>query len=459
MTKRTLWTTVAFTAATLLVSAQDVVVKIIGGTESRPALAAPDFRGAGDAAAHMNAFNRALYEDLDNSGLFRMVAKSLYPLEVPQRPEDFRAPLPPPPARKKGAPAEPVRQGPWLTDWSSPPVSATHLGFGYAAVQGDQMVLSGWLFDVTQANTSSAHLLGKRYLGPVSEDGAKKVAHEFAADIIRQFGGESLLGSKIFFVSDRSGAKEIWSMDPDGSNQKPFTSYKSLTLTPAVSPDSTKIAFTTYARGNPAIFVHSTDTGRRLPFFNQQASMNATPSFTPDGQRVLYSSSVSGFAQIYVANLDGGQIQRLTNVRATEVEPKVNPNGGTVVFTSGRSGPPQIYLMTIDGGTPERLTTGEGDAVNGSWHPNGQVIAFAWSRGYEPGNFNVFLMDVATRRFDQLTHGAGRNTNPSFAPDGRHLVFVSNRASREQIFTMLADGSRIRQLTTQGRNTMPVWAK
>ena len=69
-------------------------------------------------------------------------------------------------------------------------------------------MLSGWLFDVEQANVASAQVIGKRYFGPVDENGARKVAHEFAAEIIAKFGLQSLLGSHIYFVSDRTGHKE-----------------------------------------------------------------------------------------------------------------------------------------------------------------------------------------------------------------------------------------------------------
>ena len=105
------------------------------------------------------------------------------------------------------------------------------------------------------------------------------------------------------------------------------------------------------------------------------------------------------------------------------------------------------------------MTPGQGQASNPAWHPNGQIMAFAWSQGFEPGKFNLFVMDVASRRYEQLTHGEGRNENPSWAPDGRHLVFSSNRSGTMQIWTMLADGTQVQRLTTQGRNTMPVWGK
>jgi TolB protein len=425
-----------------------VVIKIVGS--QRPAIAVPDLRGSGTAQNFMGAFNETLFGDLQNSGLFDMRPKGMYPLQVPQRPEEFRQP--PRPGASLGGMA--------LSDWSSPPVQANFLTAGYTAEQNGQIALYGWLFDVGQPNIINAQVVGKRYFGTLDEAGARKVAHEFAADILAHWGATSLFGTKIYFVSDRTGHKEVWSMDPDGSNQKQITSFKSISIMPAASPDGSKIAFTSFARGNPAIFILSTETGRRLSFYNQVASLNATPDFTPDGKQILYASSASGYAQIYVANLDGSNLKRISSSRAIEVEPKVNPKTGSdIVFVSGRTGPQQIFRMNFDGTGVERLTNGQGEASNPSWNPDGQHIAFSWTRGYATGNFNLFLMDVATRQFDQLTHSEGRNENPSWAPDGRHLVFMSTRSGSHQIYTMLADGTQVHQLTTSGRNQTPVWGK
>jgi TolB protein len=341
-------------------------------------------------------------------------------------------------------------------------VNAAYLAFGYAAEQAGQFVVRGWLYNVAQSDLVNAQVFGKLYLGPLAEEGARQTAHEFAADILKQFGGTSLAGTKICFVTDRTGrgVKEIWSMDPDGSNQRAVTSYRSVCTTPAVSPDGTRLAFTSYAAGNPSVFVHSLETGRRLRFYGPVSSMVGMPEFTPDGQQILFSYSIDGWPQIAIAHADGSNLRRISYVRAIEVEPKVNPKTGSqIVFVSGRGGLEQIYRMNLDGTDVRRLTPGEGQASNPAWHPDGQHIAFAWTRGYAPGNYNVFVMDVATQSFVQLTHGAGRNENPTWAPDGRHIVFSSNRSGASQIWTMLADGTQLSQLTTQGRNTMPVWAK
>ncbi len=456
--KRALWFTAAFAGLLFVLMAQQSDIKIIvtGGTFTK--IAVPDLRGSGAAQQFMNAFNETLYNDLDASGLFKMVPKTMYPLQTPQQPTDFREP----PAAQSSRPGQQPANGSglWLSDWSSPPVSANYLVFGYTAVQNNVLVLYGWLFNLGQSSVAQAQVLGKRYFGSPDETGAKKTAHEFAADIIAQLGGTSLLGTKIYFVSNRTGHKEIWVMDPDGSNQRQISHFNSLSIEPAVSPDGTKIAFTSFAKGNPAIFILSTDTGRRLPFYNQVASVNETPDFAPDGKQLLYSSSASGWTQIYAANIDGSNLRRISSTRALEVEPKVNPKTGTdMVFVSGRSGPQQIYRMNMDGADVQRLSNGEGEASNPSWNPDGQHIAFSWTRGFATGNFNVFVMDVASRNYVQLTHDAGRNENPTWAPDGRHLAFMSTRTRSEQIWTMLADGSQIKQLTTAGKNWSPVWAK
>ena len=275
--------------------------------------------------------------------------------------------------------------------------------------------MANWSFTAgsttsSKPNPSSAQLLAKVYVGTPDEAGARKVAQEFAADILKLFGAGSLMGTRIYFVSDRTGHKEIWSMNYDGSDQKQFTSYRTITNFPVVSPDGTKIAFTTYpmraaSPGHPAtedqpkIYVHSLETGRKLVYLNQDASMNAASDFMPDNQHLLiYSTAAGGVSQIFMTGIDGGGFRRITNTRSLEVEAKANPKtGADIVFTSGRGGMPQIYRMNIDGTDVARLTSGEGEAVNPSWNPDGQHIAFAWTRGFEPGNYNIFIMDVASQ--------------------------------------------------------------
>jgi TolB protein len=441
-----LWACVAVALVLLpaILFAQDITAFINQMGGGKPALAVIDFRGSG-SQQFMAPFNSTLFTDLDGSGVFDMKPKSVFPLNNPQRPEDLRP--------SDGG------QGLALADWSGTPVNASHLVFGYTAAQNGALVLYGYVYDARQSNPQSAQLLAQRYVGSLDEAGAIHVAHEFANDIIQKFGGTgSLLGSRIYFVSDRSGNKEIWAMDWDGGNQKQLTSLKSISIMPAVSPDGSRVAFTSYAKGTPRIMMLDTVTGRALPFYNQEASLNQNASFTPDGKQIYYSSTASGISQIYVAGLDGQGFRRISHRDAIEVEPKVNPkNPALLVFVAG-PGPQQIYQMNSDGAGVDRVTNGEGEASNPSWHPDGQHLAFSWTRGYATGDFNIFVMDVGSRQYLQLTHSEGRNENPFWAPDGRHIVFASTRVGKKsQIFTMLADGTQVKQLTAQGANLTPAW--
>ena len=338
--KRVAWFAAAFAGLLLALTAQqsDVIIPITKG--ERPAIAVPDLRGGGAAQPLMNAFNETLYNDLDGSGIFKMVPKTMYPLQVPQQPSDFHEQPPPQPTRPGQAPR--TGGGAWLSDWSSPPVSANYLAFGYTAVQNDVLVLYGWLFNVGQPAIAQAQVLGKRYFGSVDDTGARKIAHEFAADIIGQFGGTSLLGSKIYFVSSRTGHKEVWVMEPDGSNQKQISHFNSISIEPALSPDGTKIAFTSFVHGNPAIFILATDSGRRLPFYNQVASLNATPDFTPDGKQILFASNKhhcdSSDFELYLINTDGTGLQQVTSYGGFTSFPEFSPDGSRLAFVSSYQG-------------------------------------------------------------------------------------------------------------------------
>jgi TolB protein len=97
-----------------------------------------------------------------------------------------------------------------------------------------------------------------------------------------------------------------------------------------------------------------------------------------------------------------------------------------------------------------------GYVVDPAWSPNAQLLAFCWRR--PSGNFDLYVMDIASRQLVELTKDAARNERPSWAPDGRHIVFESTRTGTRQIWSMLADGSQPRQLTTDGQNESPNWS-
>ncbi|HUO59902.1 MAG TPA: Tol-Pal system beta propeller repeat protein TolB [Candidatus Acidoferrales bacterium] len=402
-------------------------------------LAAADFSLNADAqnAGLRTTFNDVLWNDLTQAGIFDMVSKSFYPLGNFGMPTDIQ-----------------------LNAWSSPPPNAAMLAFGNMAVSGGNLIVQGWLFDVR--NAQNPQVLAKQYHETATDENARVIAHRFANEIIYRLGGgiQGIAETKIYFASTRTGQREIWSMDYDGANEHQITKLGSISLQPRISPDNSRLAFASFLKGGPDILMYSLDLGR-LVNFPRFGGTTITPAWTSDGMRIAFSSSRAGNPNIFVCDANGGNLKRLTSGNGPDVSPVWNPKtNGQIAFVSGRTGLPQIYVMDADGSNLQRLTN-EGYAVSPSWSPNGQFLAFAWIRHYgpgAPGAQDIYIMDIASRRWVQLTHDGGRNDVPSWSPDGRHIVFQSSRSGREEIWTMLADGSQQRQLTNNGTNSQPNWS-
>ena len=457
MSHRLTRTAALIVAAAISAAAQQRPDAILELTDEArdPRIAVPAMRGPVSAAAAIDRFNDELWKALESAGRLAMVPLSLYPRSAPRDPNDLRT-------DEKKLPDDPGLRGLWLAGWEEAPVMARYLVYGRVEDANGRLMLSGFLADVTQDSREASYIFGKRYYSEASVAAARGMAFEFARDILRNLGlGEGLAGTRIYYVHRDEGddRKEIWAMDYDGGNKERVTNYRNLSLTPSVSPDGKRIAFTTFLEGIPKIYVHSLETGRRLQFYNQDASLNTTPSFSPDGLTVFFASSPSGRSQIYRSDLDGGNLRRISYSDSIDVHPSVNPRtGAQIAFVSDATGQPQVYLMGTDGASRRRISQGGGDAVQPAWDPTGERLAFAWTRGYEIGNYNIFLADVASGRYTQLTHSRGRNEHPTFSPSGTHIVFSSDRMGSTQIWSMRADGTQLRQLTSQGRNESPVWA-
>jgi TolB protein len=420
-------------------SAQDWFRTGTGLGVDKPRVAVADFAPRSSSAQPLaNLFSEVLRADLDSSGIIELVSKSFYPLEVPSVPSELK-----------------------YSAWSDPPAAAHMLAFGNLSASGNDLTIEAWLYDVR--NASAPAILGKRYRGEVSEKQIRRFAHQFADEIISRLSGgvPGIATTQIAFVSSRTGNKEIWVMDYDGENQQQATSLHSIALTPRWSPDTTRIAFTCYAPFggvvSAQICIHSMETGKPMAFPRWRGT-NSSPAWSPDGTQLAFMSSQNGDPEIYVCDSDGSHLQRLTFAAGVSTSPVWNPKTGKqIVFVSDRAGDPVLYLANSDGTNVQRLDMPDmGYVVDPSWSPNGQLLAFSWRR--PSGNFDIYVMDIVSRQLVELTRDEGRNERPSWAPDGRHLVFESTRTGKREIWSMLADGSRPRQLTYEGLNESPSWS-
>ena len=404
-------------------------------------LAAANFKPlSADASVNMleHTFDTVLEADLESAGIFDVVPKSMLPEASP------------------GAPSEIV-----LSQWAAAPVSASSVAFGNLTVQNDRIIVNGFLDDAK--NAQYPQIFAKQYNEQASDDAARQIAHRFADEIITRLGGgvAGIAESKLYYVHIANGNKEIWEMDYDGANQHAITSLGTISISPRVSPDNSRIAFSSLTRDGFQIKMYSLLLGRAVNF-PVATGTNVSPAWAPSGSEVAFSSSRTGDPEIWVSDPDGRSARKITSFRGPDVSPTWNPKtGAQMAWISGRTGLPQLYIMDADGSGVQRLTDG-GYASSPSWSPNGQYVAFAWNRKYgpgAPGGQDIYVMEIATKRWIQLTHDGGQCDFPTWSPDGRHIAYANSAGGHgnTRIMTMLVDGTGKRALTPPGAD-MPNWS-
>jgi len=300
---------------------------------------------------------------------------------------------------------------------------------------------------------------GQRIMGNIfagETEYLRKVAHRISDEVVRSLTGQQGIATTWISYVSRTGpkTKEIYLMDYDGAHPRRLARTGSLCLSPAWSPDGQQLAYISFRGRQPGIEVIDLDARiRRLP--TSGGDLNSAPDWSPDGRRVAYTSNRDGNSEIYVMDVASGQERRLTFNSAIDASPAWAPAGREIVFTSSRAGNPQIYIMDDSGGNVRRLTTNGDYNDSAAWSPRGDRIVYV-SR--LDGRFELFVHDLATGVASQLTRTGRNNENPRWSPDGRHLVFASDRTGDYQIWTMGADGSNPRRLTSGEASFTPDWS-
>lgn len=269
---------------------------------------------------------------------------------------------------------------------------------------------------------------------------ARATAHRIADYVYEKLTGErGVFSTRIAYVVKSGPRYQLQIADADGANPQTALASPEPIISPAWSPEGSRLAYVSFENKKPVVYVHSLATGQRRAVANFPGS-NSAPAWSPDGRQLAVVLSRDGGSQLFVMNADGSGVRRVTSSSAIDTEPAFAPDGQSIYFTSDRGGSPQIYRIPVNGGSPQRVTFDGGYSVSPQPSPDGKTLAYITRQG---GAFRVAVLDLASGQTQVVSDG-GRDESPSFAPNGRMILYAAESGGRGVLQATSSDG-RFRQ--------------
>jgi TolB protein len=410
---------------------QPTIVDITRARTEPIPIAIPDMAGSPLGAQ----ISRVIANNLRSSGLFRPVDRQAF-IQTP----------------------EAAAATPRFQDWRV--IGAVALVTGRVEGSGNGLRVEFRLWDILPEQQA----LGTAYNATSSN--WRQIAHIISDDIYkRMLGEDGYFNTRIAYIAETGPrdrrVRRLAIMDQDGENNRFLTDGQFQALTPRFHPDATRIAFMSYARNEPRVYLFNLQTGRQEVLGNF-SGMTLSPRFSPDGRSVVLSAIRGGNANIFVVDLASRRERQLTTDGGLDVSPSYSPDGSQIVFNSDRGGDQQLYVMSASGGGARRISFGNGRYATPVWSPRGDLIAFTRMGG---GQFAIGVMrpDGSGERI--LSEGWGME-GPTFAPNGRVLMFYRESRARDnrgsgysaRLSSIDIAGFNERQIATPTDATDPSWS-
>ena len=396
-------------------------IEVVGAGMQRISVAVPNF--GGDEALGREIAT-TVRNDLNSSGLFKIVNTDSLVAEENSA-VDFAA---------------------WKTRGADALATAT------ATRPGGQIEVRVRVADIIKRST-----LGNTTITAPANN-PRLAGHKVADYIYQKLTGQpGYFSSRIAYVlkqgTGNNAQYQLVVADADGQNPVPVLKDKQPIISPAWSPDGTKLAYVSFGKNKPIIYEQTLKTGHQRPVASFRGS-NSAPAYSPDGSRLVVALSREGGTQLYSINLASLQSTRITNTSGIDTEPAFSPDGQWLYFTSDRGGSPQIYRMPANGGSAQRISFDGNYNVTARPSPDGRTLAFITRRD---GGFRVATLDLATRQVTVLTDSQ-RDESPTFAPNGQMILYATILGGRGVLAAVSADGQIRQKLSAvNGDAREPAW--
>ena len=280
--------------------------------------------------------------------------------------------------------------------------------------------------------------------------------------------------AKIVFRSMRDGNFEIYTMNPDGSDQMNLTQHRARDSAPVWSPTGEQILFTSDRGGIADLYLMDADGTNVRQVFKKLIGREF-PAWSPDGKAVAYHRFHT--FSIYTASIDGGNEKKL----ADGLWPAWSPNGAEITFMAGefvwadngnlRFPDVRIEIINLKTHVKEELLPGSIWMYRPIWGPDSDQITFSWNgrqeNGFLEANRRLHTIDIYVVNRDgsglRKIIASGEDigvSNPTWSPGGDELIYnIYNHQGRgsRQLFKTTLDGGVPEQLTHRGNNLRADW--
>ena len=345
----------------------------------------------------------------------------------------------------------PEATAPSFTQWRTTGAKSLVTGFVQARSDG-RLTIACYLHDIA----GGREIARKGFV--VTPGEWRQAAHRCSDAVYEKLAGRpGWFDTQIAYVAESgvksARVKRVAVMDSDGTGHRYVTVGGSTVLTPRLAPGGERLAYVSFAGGQPHVRLVDLESSQDRPLLPGNA-MSFAPSFSDDGRRVLFSMAQDGNTDIYVANADGGGLQRLTTTPGIDTAAGFSPDGGKILFESDRSGAQQLYVMNADGSEPRRISFGGARYASPAWSPDGALVAFTRLAGT---TLSIGVMSTAGGGERVLTSGP-HDEAPSWAASGRDLLFQRSEGGRTGLYVVPIDGGPPRRIVTPQDGSDPDWS-